>query len=53
MLKASERPGLLLRLGKRLCVCMRNRSLDRELRGRIRPFVIGRFACWCDKASND
>jgi hypothetical protein len=50
MLKNSIRTSLLLRLGRRVCVCLRNDHMDDRTRTRIRPFVIGRFACWCDKS---
>ena len=50
MLKNSIRTSLLLRLGRRVCVCLRNNEMDAGARSRIRPLVIGRFACWCDKS---
>jgi hypothetical protein len=41
---------LKLRLGRRVCVCMRDMSLSDGLRDRIRPFVFGGIACWCDRS---
>jgi len=49
VLKNSGRASLLLKLGSRVCVCLRNSSMDDGLRARIRPFIIGWYACWFDK----
>ncbi len=49
MLISAGKTSLFFRLGKRICVCMRNSRLDPALRARIRPFVIGWYSCWCDK----
>jgi hypothetical protein len=50
VLKNSIRTSLLLKLGSRVCVCLRNDQMDPRMRARIRPFVIGWFACWFDKS---
>ena len=50
ILKNGIKTSLLLKLGSRVCVCLRNDRLDDSLRARIRPFVIGWFACWFDKS---
>jgi hypothetical protein len=50
MLKNSIRTSLLLKLGRRVCVCLRKKHMDERTRARIRPLVIGRFACWFDKS---
>jgi len=49
MLKNKGKASLLFKLGTRVCVCLRNNRMDAGLRARIRPLVIGWFACWCDK----
>ena len=49
MLKSIGKPELFMRLGTRVCVCMRKKRLGRSLRERIRPKVFGGYACWCDK----
>lgn len=49
VLKNAGRASLLLRLGSRVCICLRNDRMDAGLRARIRPRVIGWLACWCDK----
>ncbi|MCB1788660.1 MAG: hypothetical protein KDJ27_19860 [Gammaproteobacteria bacterium] len=51
MLKNLGRLSLLLKLGRRVCVCMPNARLDGPIRERIRPWVLWRFACWCDRSS--
>lgn len=48
MLKAIKVPFKLW-LGRWFCTCLRDGDLDDEARGRIRPTVIGWFACWCDR----
>ena len=50
MLKSLGTPSFLLRLGRRVCVCLPNKELNGNLRNRVRPLVIGRLACWCDKS---
>jgi hypothetical protein len=50
ILKNGIKTSLLLKLGRRVCVCLRNDQMDDRLRARIRPFVIGWFACWFDKS---
>lgn len=50
VLRNGIRTSLLLKLGRRVCVCLRNDEMDSRLRARIRPFVIGWFACWIDKS---
>ena len=52
MLTSSGKPALLIKLGRWLCMCMRNKQMNDELRARIRPLVFGRYACWCDKPSD-
>jgi hypothetical protein len=49
MLKNNGKASLLLKLGSRVCVCLRNNRMDAGLRARIRPFIIGWYACWFDK----
>ncbi len=51
MLKSIGKASLFMKLGKRVCVCMRNKQLDKGFRAKIRPFVIGWYSCWCDKPS--
>ncbi|MGB5569826.1 MAG: hypothetical protein WBM81_11040 [Sedimenticolaceae bacterium] len=51
VLKNAGKASLLLRLGSRVCVCLRNDRMDDGLRARIRPVVIGWFACWFDKGA--
>lgn len=51
ILKNGIKTSLLLKLGSRVCVCLRNDLIDDRLRARIRPFVIGWFACWFDKST--
>ena len=50
ILRNGIRTTLLLKLGSRVCVCLRNDHMDDNIRARIRPFVIGWFACWFDKS---
>ena len=50
MLKSLGKAALHLKFGNRVCVCLRNDSIDDRFRARIRPFVIGWFACWFDKS---
>lgn len=49
MLKSLGKVSLLLRFGRRVCVCLPNEQLEDDLRERIRPLVVGHLACWCDK----
>lgn len=49
MLQSIGKVSLLVRLLKWICVCVRKDRLDDELRARIRPWLIARFACWCDR----
>ncbi|MCG6968113.1 MAG: hypothetical protein LJE59_16560 [Chromatiaceae bacterium] len=51
MLKNIGKVSILLRLGSRVCVCLRNDRLDPRLRARIRPLVIGGLAFWCDRST--
>lgn len=53
MLKTGGNPFLFLKLGSRICVCLRSRNLQPELRQRVRPLVIGSLACWLDKVTPD
>ena len=53
MLKNLGKVPLWLRLGRRVFVCVANERLDGRLRDRIRPLVLGPFACWCDKQPAD
>ena len=48
-MKSIGRPSLLLRLGERLCVCVRHARMDKGLKDRVRPLVFGGYACWCDR----
>ncbi|MDJ0738610.1 MAG: hypothetical protein QNJ91_02775 [Gammaproteobacteria bacterium] len=41
---------MLLKFGRRVCVCMPSRRLQGGVRARIRPWRLGPLACWCDKA---
>ena len=50
ILRNGIRTTLLLKLGSRVCVCLRNDHMDDDVRARIRPFVIGSFACWFDRS---
>jgi len=50
VLKNGIRTSLLLKLGTRVCVCLRNDKMDPRIRASVRPFVIGWFACWFDKS---
>jgi len=49
MLKSVGTAKLSLKLGSRICVCMRKKRLDHGLLSRIRPFIFGGYAFWCDK----
>jgi hypothetical protein len=51
MLKNLGKLSLLLRLGRRVFVCMPNKRLDGDMRERIHPTRIGPLACWCDKSA--
>jgi hypothetical protein len=53
VLKNSGRASLLLKLGSRVCVCLRSNRMDAGLRARIRPFMIGWYACWFDKKATN
>ncbi len=53
MLKNLGRASVMLRLGKRVCVCLPNSRLSAGLRAKIRPLVVAGLACWCDKAPAD
>jgi hypothetical protein len=50
MIKALAEAPLLFRLWRWMCVCVPKRSLDAELRARIRPLTLGWLACWCDRS---
>jgi hypothetical protein len=50
ILKSGGRAALVLRLGARLCVCLSRRALEPGVRKRIRPVIVGPFACWCDRS---
>ncbi len=49
MLQSLGKAALHLRLGKRVCVCLRNKLMDKGLRAAVRPMVFGWFSCWCEK----
>jgi len=51
MLKSIGKASLFLRFGRRSFICLRSNRMDKGFRARIRPFVIGWYSCWCDKAS--
>ena len=53
MLRSSGKPYFFLKFFRRVCVCLRSDDLNADLRDRIRPWVIGRFACWVDRAITD
>jgi hypothetical protein len=53
MLKSSGRPSLLLKIGGWVCICIRQRELNENLKQRLRPRMIGGLACWCDKSASD
>lgn len=50
MLKSGGKVSLLLKLRRWICVCVRKRLLDAGVRARVRPVILGGFACWCDKS---
>lgn len=50
MLKSSGKPGLLLKLGTWVCVCMRQSQLNARMKRHIRPRLFGGLACWCDRS---
>jgi len=50
LLKASGKVTFLFRLGSRVCTCLPTRNMDDRLRDRIRPWILGWLACWCDKS---
>jgi hypothetical protein len=52
MLKGKSAAVVLLRLGRRICVCMHRRHIDDGLRDRIRPWWFGSYALWFDKVDN-
>ena len=49
MLKSLGSPALLMRFGSRVYVCMRKKCMQHELLERVRPIILGGYACWCDK----
>ena len=49
MLKSNADATLLLKLGTRICVCMRKKRMDEGLLVRLRPLIFGGYAFWCDK----
>lgn len=49
MLKSLGEVAFWLRLGPRVCVCMRRGRMDDGLAARIRPLVFAGFACWIDR----
>jgi hypothetical protein len=49
MLKSPGKPLLFLHFRRWTCVCLLHRQLGPALRARLRPLVIGRFACWIDR----
>ena len=51
MLKNLGKLSLLLKFGRRVCVCMPHGRLEGGIRNRIRPLKLGPLACWCDKSS--
>ena len=51
MLKNLGKLSLLLRVGRRVFVCMPNGNLQGAIRDRIHPTRVGPLACWCDKSS--
>jgi hypothetical protein len=48
-LKAGGKVTFLVRLGRTVCTCLPKRHLDDAMRARIRPFLLGWMACWCDR----
>lgn len=51
MLKNQGRVSWLWRLGRHMCVCVPNDSVQGRVRERVRPWRLGRLACWCDKSA--
>jgi hypothetical protein len=39
----------LFKVRRHVCVCMRNKYLDKNLRARIRPWTFAGYACWVDR----
>ncbi|HOP16975.1 MAG: hypothetical protein KDI22_01165 [Gammaproteobacteria bacterium] len=50
MLRPGKKVSFLARLGRWVCVCLPDHTLDDNLRARIKPLVIAGMACWCDKS---
>lgn len=48
MLTSLGRAAFWMRLGPHVFVCMRKQRMDDGLVARIRPLVVGGFACWFD-----
>lgn len=48
MLKA-VRNSFSLKLGSRIFVCLNNRQMPPQLRAKVKPLVVGVFACWADR----
>lgn len=52
MLKSVGKALFQLRFGRRVCVCLRNKQIDKALRNTVRPYDLGWFSCWCEHPEN-